>query len=189
MMSDKHIRDVETLLAEVEKGFRPEYLFFWGHRPRADGQIGKQCLSQWWMAPFTVGGIVYATAEHYMMAEKARLFGDDVARERVLAAPRPEDAKKLGRTVAGFDEAVWIAHRFAIIVRGNEAKFGQNAELGSYLSSTRGHILVEASPEDRIWGIGLAEKDADAGNPKKWRGLNLLGFALMEVRERLRGLP
>jgi hypothetical protein len=177
--------DVESLAAAVRDGFRPKFLFFWSHQPQADGRIGKNCLSQWWPAVFEVDGVVYQTAEHYMMAEKARLFGDEAAREQIIAALHPGEVKKLGREVRGFDNEVWVQHRFDIVVRGNLAKFRQNEELKTFLLSSRSRILVEASPVDKIWGIGLAAEGVRAQNPEEWQGLNLLGFGLMVVRERL----
>ncbi len=122
-----------------------------------------------------------------MMAEKARLFGDAAARRKILATGSPSRAKAIGRTVARFDEGTWVAHRHAFVVAGNSAKFSQNPGLKSFLLSTKRRVLVEASPADRIWGIGLDEDSPDAARPQRWRGLNLLGFALMEVRERLAG--
>lgn len=118
-----------------------------------------------------------------MMAEKAALFGDEATRRRILDAPNPGAAKVLGREVRGFDDAVWVAHRYGIVVRGTAAKFAQSPDLGAFLRATDTRVLVEASPVDRIWGIGLARDDERAGNPLRWRGLNLLGFALMEVRD------
>jgi len=132
-----------------------------------------------------IDGQRYPTAEHFMMAEKAALFGDLAARARVLEAPTPGAAKALGRDVLGFDEAVWLANRFAIVVRANQAKFTQHPELGAFLKQTGSRILVEASPVDNIWGIGLAQDDARANDPSQWEGLNLLGFALMEIRRGL----
>jgi hypothetical protein len=120
-----------------------------------------------------------------MMAEKAVLFGDEETRAEVLRAPNPGAAKALGRKVRGFDEAAWARQRFSTVVRANEAKFAQNPELGRYLRQTGDRILVEASPVDRIWGIGLAADDEKVSDPNSWRGLNLLGFALMRVRESL----
>ncbi len=179
------IYDLDTLLAHISQGYQPTYLFFWGHRPPQDGQIGKHCLSQWWPASFQIDGILYPTAEHYMMAEKARLFGDIVILEKILRASGPPQVKKLGRKIRHFDDAVWQRHRFEIVVRGNQAKFGQNAALGAWLVSTQPCVLVEASPVDQIWGIGMAKSDPRAGNPAEWQGLNLLGFALMKVRQLL----
>lgn len=120
-----------------------------------------------------------------MMAEKARLFGDSNIRNLILSAGSPGAAKSLGRKVAGFEEAAWVAERFEIVVRGNEAKFSQHYLMKEFLRTTGSKVLVEASPPDRIWGIGLALDDDRATKPNLWNGLNLLGFALMEVRHRL----
>ncbi|WP_404815494.1 NADAR family protein [Streptomyces thermolineatus] len=179
------LRSVEQLVAAVGRGERPKYLFFWGHRPQRDGSAGAGCLSQWWPAPFRVDGTEYATAEHWMMAGKARLFGDDGALARVLGAAHPGEAKAAGRTVRGFDEQVWVERRFELVVRGNVEKFRQNPGIGAFLLGTRHRVLVEASPVDRVWGIGLAADDERARDPARWRGPNLLGFALMEARARL----
>ncbi len=173
----------ESLIAEIEQGFRPEFVFFW----QADGtsEIHRECLSQWFPAPFEVDGITYPTAEHYMMAEKARIFGDDGIRNAILRTHTPETAKKLGRIVRGFDTGVWEKHRFGVVVRGNEAKFRQNEDLKELLLETGDRILVEASPYDQIWGVGMSEDDTRIFDPRQWRGLNLIGFALMVVRNSL----
>ncbi|MFJ7234877.1 NADAR family protein [Streptomyces tendae] len=176
----------EALLARVRAGARIKYLCFWGHRPRPDGSIGPGCLSQWWPSPFTADGVQYATAEHWMMAGKARLFADAEAERRVLAAAHPAGAKKAGRLVRGFDEAVWERERFRIVVEGSVHKFASDSALRAFLLGTGGRVLVEASPVDRVWGIGLAADDEAAQDPERWRGPNLLGFALMAARERLR---
>jgi ribA/ribD-fused uncharacterized protein len=180
-------RSVEDVLKLEEAGDPMRFLFFWGHRPARPGEIGKGCLSQWWECAFTENGVAYRSAEHYMMAAKARLFGDDGTAARIVSAGHPKEAKDLGRQVEAFDEAVWAAHRFDLVVRANVAKFGQDRALGAYLLGTRRRILVEASPLDRVWGIGLAAEDERAGRPSEWLGLNLLGFALMEARARLSG--
>jgi ribA/ribD-fused uncharacterized protein len=180
------IRNREDLLRAVRSGLRPKYLFFWGHKPLANGEIGKPCLSQWWPATFSVNSVRYPTAEHFMMAEKARLFGDEDARAQILRAGSSKAAKQLGRQVNGFREQEWVEARFQLVVAGNLAKFSQNPELEGYLLGTKDKVLVEASPVDRVWGIGLAADNELAMNPEQWRGLNLLGFALMEVRQRLR---
>ncbi|MFJ6083149.1 NADAR family protein [Streptomyces sp. NPDC092369] len=177
----------ETLVKAVRAGAQIKYLHFWGHRARADGQVGSSCLSQWWPAPFTVDGVEYGTAEHWMMARKARLFGDAEAERRVLDAGHPSLAKKAGRLVRGFDEATWQRERFAIVVEGSVHKFTAHADLREYLLTTGERVLVEASPVDRVWGIGLPADDPVAQDPERWRGPNLLGFALMEARARLRG--
>jgi len=164
---------------------RKEFLFFWGHQPGRDGSIIKTCLSQWWPASFTENDLKYATAEHYMMAEKARLFGDESIRAKILTKTSPKDVKDLGRQISNFDSEIWDKEKKAIVVKGNYLKFSQNAELKQFLLTTGNKILVEASPVDKIWGIGLAENHPDALSPHAWKGENLLGFALMEVRDRL----
>lgn len=184
-MLAEDIRSLEELLRAVRSGLRPKYLFFWGHKPLASGEIGKSCFSQWWHAPFVIDDVNYPTAEHFMMAEKARLFADEETREKILRAVSPEAAKQLGRQVRGFDERAWQEARFPLVIEGNLAKFSQQPALGRFLIKTHNKVLVEASPVDRIWGIGLGADDAQAENPEKWRGLNLLGFAPMEVRQRL----
>jgi ribA/ribD-fused uncharacterized protein len=178
-------RDLDELCESVRKGSRPRLLLFWGHQPSRDGSLGKECFSQWFPAPFELEGARFPSAEHYMMWKKARLFADEAAAARILAASSPAAAKKLGRAVRNFDDEVWVAHRFEIVVRASVAKFAQNSAPQSYLLGTKNRVLVEASPLDRIWGIGLAASDERAQNPLLWNGLNLLGFALMQARAQL----
>ncbi len=120
-----------------------------------------------------------------MMAEKARLFGDIETLGKIIHAPNPGAAKAFGREVRGFKQDVWNDKRFEIVVAANMAKFSQNEQLKTFLLSTNERVLVEASPVDKIWGIGLAEDAENIENPLTWKGLNLLGFALMEVRSQL----
>lgn len=175
-------RNLDTLLAEIDKGFSPQFLFFWKHHPQQDGVIDNSCLSQWWPSPFEYSGQKYPTAEHFMMAQKALLFNDQEIFQKILKAPSPKEVKTLGRSVKGFNETIWKENRYNIVLRGNLAKFAQNKHLEEFLLGTFGSILVEASPYDKVWGIGLTEEDPRAQNPKKWQGQNLLGFALMEAR-------
>jgi ribA/ribD-fused uncharacterized protein len=184
-MSEK-LGDVRAVVSAQARGERLKFLFFWGHQPERDGSVGAGCLSQWAPVSFTVDGVRFATAEHYMMWGKAKLFGDDAMAERILAAGHPKQAKTLGGRVSGFDQQTWNAHRSPIVVAGNLAKFGQHADLRDYLLGTGRRVLVEASPMDRIWGIGLTRDDPAASDAGRWRGLNLLGFALMDVRDALR---
>lgn len=160
------------------------YLYFWGHTERGQS-VSKACLSQWYPAPFVVDGVYYATAEHWMMAGKARLF-DPAMIDHILANSDPAAAKALGRKIKHFDDQIWQQHRFNLVVAGNLAKFSQHPNLQDFLLATGEQVLVEAAPNDRIWGIGLAESDPKAQQPSTWQGLNLLGFALMQVRERLK---
>ncbi len=120
-----------------------------------------------------------------MMAEKARLFNDEPVLNRILKARSPGEAKKLGRLVKGFNEEKWSEHRFDIVCRANYAKFSQNPKLKQFLINTGTKVLVEASPVDKIWGVGLAATHDHIHNPRLWKGLNLLGYALMVVREPL----
>ena len=175
-----------SLIERAESGETLKYLFFWGHQPPADGTVGKSCLSQWWDCRFIVDGIPYHTAEQYMMAQKALLFGDSEIQAKIMEASHPMEYKQLGRQIRHFDEAVWNQKRTAIVIRGNYAKFAQNADLVQFLLGTNDRILVEASPRDRIWGIGISEKKPDCMHPSRWRGENLLGFCLMEVRDLLK---
>ncbi len=176
------IGELRTLIAS---GKRQRFVFFWGHKPGRKGAIGAECLSQWYAAPFVLSGDRYPTSEHYMMAEKARLFADEEVRARILKAGSPGAAKALGREVRGFREEAWTAERFEIVVRANLAKFSQNSALAAFLLGTKSRVLVEASPNDRIWGIGVGASESRAQNPLLWRGENLLGFALMAVRAQL----
>jgi ribA/ribD-fused uncharacterized protein len=173
----------------MDGGFVPKWCFFWGHTPSKDGSISKTCFSQWWEGhPFVMDGVTYRTAEHYMMAGKARVFGDGEALTQILESVHPAEAKKLGRKVRNFDEAVWQAVSWDIVVTGNAAKFGQHPDLREFLLNTGERILVEASPFDRVWGIGMAAANPAAEHPANWEGLNLLGFALMAVRKQLSSL-
>lgn len=178
-----------TLIEKFEKGEALDFLFFWGHRPKQDTVIDKSCLSQWWRQGFQHEGIYYRTAEHWMMAEKARLFEDPASLERILKAGTPIEAKKLGRKVKGFQLETWQTHAYQIVKRGNLQKFSQHQNLQTYLLSTGDKVLVEASPYDPIWGIGLAQEAPQAQDPRQWLGSNWLGFALMEVRDELRKEP
>lgn len=177
-------RDVQELIQAMADGWKPEFFLFWGHKS-TPGIVDNQCLSQWYDSPFSVDGVRYRTAEHFMMAEKARLFGDMRMIDRIVDAPTPKEAKKFGREVTGFDQHIWERERSAIVVTGNIAKFGEHEDLKAFLLSTGTAVLVEASPRDRIWGIGMSASNPKALSPEGWRGRNLLGFALMVVRARL----
>lgn len=185
--SHYHMRidNKEQLQRLLEDGVEVEYIFFWGPGERGY-VVGPSCLCQWYYAPFEIDGVTYITAEHYMMAEKARLFEDEEVRQRIIDAPEPFDAKMLGRHVRGFDDLVWQAQRFDIVFSGSIAKFSQNPELKQFLLQSGETVLVEASPIDSIWGVGLSEDDPDIRNPSRWKGMNLLGFALIQAREVLR---
>lgn len=182
-----NIRSTEQLADFVSRGNKVKYVFFWGHREKGSN-ISKSCFSQWYDCSFEEGGKEFITAEHYMMYHKAMLFGDSHVSKKVLLASNPGAAKALGREVSGFNQSLWNKKRFEIVVNANLAKFSQNERLSAFLAKTGDRVLVEASPVDKVWGIGLAQDDPTSGHPNSWKGLNLLGFALMEVRDRLANL-
>nr|WP_276576024.1 NADAR family protein [Oceanirhabdus seepicola] len=176
---------INSLQKDFKKGKKIKYLFFWGHQPSYDGSITKTCLSQWWKSDFSVGINEYCCMEQYMMAEKARLFEDNEILEEILRSCHPKQIKELGRKVRNFNEDLWKRRRYSIILNGNYAKFLQNENLRQFLMQTKNRVLVEASPYDKIWGIGMSADNEKINNPLLWNGQNLLGFALMEVRDEL----
>ena len=162
------------------------FVMFWGHRARKGQPARETCFSQWFPSPFRHQGQRYATAEHWMMAGKARLFGDAATERAIVASDDPREVKALGRKIAGFDAQVWNRHKVGIVYAGNLEKFRAHKDMAAFLLKTHPKILVEASPVDPIWGIGLGRDDANATRPAKWLGENLLGFCLMAVRDTLR---
>lgn len=177
--------NIDTLLQMKANWAYSDFVFFWGHTDRGEG-LSKACLSQWFPSPFVIDDQYYNCAEQYMMAEKARIFGDENVRQQILAENNQMAIKKLGRKVKYYDDVVWKSVKFDVVVKGNLAKFSQNEKLRNFLISTDDKVLVEASPKDEVWGIGLDEHSYEAYCPRKWKGTNLLGFALMEVRDKLR---
>jgi ribA/ribD-fused uncharacterized protein len=142
-------------------------------------------FSNWNIAPFSYRGVTFNCVEQFMMFSKARLFNDDEAAKEILSAPHPASQKALGRRVIGFNEAMWLAKRESIVFVGCREKFAQNASLKRVLLDSAPTILVEASPTDRIWGVGLNDRDPRITDRCQWRGQNLLGIALMRVRAHL----
>lgn len=177
--------NLQRIQKDFSKGKKLKYIFFWGHQPSTDGKIIKSCMSQWWKSSFTIETDTYCCMEQYMMAEKARLFNDHKILDKILNNQNPKQIKELGRQVRGFDNTKWEKYSASIILNGNLAKFLQDENLKQFLMETKDKILVEASPYDKIWGIGLSEDHDNANNPVLWKGQNLLGFALMEVRDEL----
>lgn len=146
--------------------------------------FGKNTVfSQWHSASFKVEGVEYGCAEQYMMHQKAVLFKDKDMAAKILDSHDPKEQKAMGRRVSNFDEKVWKQNCKEIVKRGNEAKFSQNPELKRALLSTMGTSLVEASPRDRVWGIGMGAKNPKATQRTLWRGSNWLGEILTQVRE------
>jgi len=149
-------------------------------------------FSQWHLCRFKIDGETYNCAEQFMMAEKARYFQDDVALQKIMRADHPRDQKRFGRQVEEFDSQEWEhvesngkPYCWNVVYRGNVAKFEQNPKLLKKLLATDGTTLVEASPVDSIWGIGLAADDPRAHDRSTWLGTNWLGEVLTAVREHL----
>jgi len=180
--------NLDWLKERAAKKENIKYIFFWGHTNKTDEEIGKFVFSQWFPAPFTVAGVEYKTSEHWMMAQKANLFDDQEIFQKVIQAEKPGEAKDLGRLITWFDDAKWNKWKYEIVVEGSIHKFSQNKKLRDYLLSTNDRVLVEASPIDTIWGIGLGQDSDAVENPQLWKGENLLGFALMEARDVLTSL-
>ena len=153
----------------------PTYVFFW----RINEPNG--IYSQWYPSPFTDSGVTFSCAEQYMMYHKALTFNDHEIAAQILRCNVPVRLKALGRKVRNFNEEKWTEVRLDIVKRANVLKFSQNPKLlQKLLSHSPSCIFVEASPRDKIWGIGFA-KDKALSNKNKW-GLNLLGVALSYVR-------
>ena len=179
--------NIVTIKQIVRKNPTAEIIYFWGHMPNPK-KITDACLSQWYDCYFEVEGVQYHTTEQYMMASKAKLFDDDEVCREIMMAYHPLDYKKLGRKVHNFEPSFWDSKKLEIVVEGNKAKFSQNPDLKGFLLSTGDAILVEASPFDKIWGIGLDRETALKGTVNDWQGENLLGCALMEVRDWLKDI-
>lgn len=176
--------DIHSILERYDSGESLEFLFFWGHHSKPD-RMTKACLSQWYPSSFEVDGVEYNCAEQFMMAEKARVFNDLETRNKIMLSSSPKEIKTLGREVRNFNADIWSSASKDVVVKGNLHKFEQNAEMLEFLKTTGNKIIVEASPCDTIWGIGMSERDDGVLNPHNWKGSNLLGFALMEVRDKL----
>ena len=142
-------------------------------------------FSQWHPAPFVVEGEAFVTAEQWMMAGKARLFGDMDAASAIMATPDPATQKRLGQTVRGFSADAWRDNRIAIVHRGNLEKFRQNDGAARQLRNTAPAMLVEANPRDWNWGNGLHIDDPANLDPALWKGDNLLGRILTLIRDQI----
>jgi ribA/ribD-fused uncharacterized protein len=178
--------NIKWLIERFEIGDTLKYIFFWGHTNKNNEAVGKFCFSQWFESPFTVDNITFKTAEHWMMAQKALLFGDKKTFEQIISCDKPAAAKELGRQIISYDEQTWNEQKFEIVKLGNIHKFNQYPNFAEYLLKTENRVLVEASPQDNIWGIGLSQDSKDIEDIYAWRGQNLLGFALMEARDFLK---
>jgi len=143
-------------------------------------------LSNWYISNFEIDGVCYSSLEQYMMHMKALLFGDTDTAARILETDDPGEIKALGRQVALFDSIVWAGRSQIIVYRGLLAKFSQDEQLARMLDETGNAMLVECAYRDRTWACGRTMDDPARLNLDMWKGKNLLGFALMEVRDQLR---
>ena len=157
-----------------------DYVFFWGEK------YENGFLSNWYPCEFEVDGVKYWCTEQYMMAKKAELFNDSEVQAEIMSSKKQKEIKDLGRKVRNFNSEIWDKNKERIVFEGNFAKFSQNETLKSMLLKTGNKVLAEASPYDKIWGIGRSVRDGwNLKNPNNWLGDNLLGFILMKVRENL----
>ncbi len=152
-----------------------ESVFFWG----------GEC-SQWYSSWFEIDGEKFSCAEQYMMYKKALLFGDEEMANAIMRTQNPREQKSLGRGVRGFDKEKWEAECREYVYEANYAKFTQNEDLLEAIVAYGDREIVEASPEDPIWGIGLIYSDPRCDDKATWQGTNWLGEAIMRVRETLK---
>lgn len=145
-------------------------------------------LSNWYASRFVANGVEFSSMEQYMMHRKACCFGDTQTAKRILETDDAAEIKRLGRLVVGFDEHIWNGVRQIEVYEGLLAKFSQNEELGERLRDTGDALLAECAVKDLVWGIGLSMSDSARFDQTKWRGQNLLGYALMLTRARLLGV-
>lgn len=143
-------------------------------------------LSNWYLSDFTVDGIKFSSMEQYMMYQKAVMFKDKDIASQILKTNDVARIKDFGRQVSNYNDSVWNGMRQIVIYKGLLEKFRQNEKLKKALLDTGDDILAECAVSDKIWGIGLSMKDSNKNDIKRWKGQNLLGFALMLVRNELR---
>lgn len=157
-----------------------EFRFFW-----SQDYPENAWLSNWHPCHITHDGEVFSSSEQLFMYLKAKLFGDEKMMSSILASKTPKSAKALGRKVKPFDEDVWVDKRVELMTVAVQEKFSQNEDLKTLLLSTGDDVLVETSPYDKVWGIGVRGRHKKASFPDQWSGLNLLGEILMKVRKEL----
>lgn len=185
MMNIESLKSVKSIYEDSEM------VLFWGHSPAINNVITDSCLSQWYKCKFTetytskdgaTKKVNFTSTEQYMMFRKASIFKDYEIANHILKIQNPKTIKGLGRKIKDFDEAIWDKHKVRVVIRGNYLKFSQNEELKKHLLSTGDKIIVEASPYDKVWGVGMSRGNKGIYDLNKWKGENLLGFSLMAVR-------
>ena len=143
-------------------------------------------LSNWYLSNFTKNGIEFSSMEQYMMYGKAMCFHDETIAKQILQTDDVTRIKELGRLVSNYNDQIWSGMRQIIVYEGLVEKFSQNQELSDALLNTGDAFLAECAVKDKAWGIGLSMTDPKRLEPSLWRGQNLLGFALMMVRKKLK---
>jgi ribA/ribD-fused uncharacterized protein len=159
----------------METKQKEQFAFFWGGT-----------FSQWHKSKFVIDGVEFNCCEQYMMYKKALMFHDYDIANKIMNTNNPREQKALGRKVSGFDKDHWESYCRDIVYDGNVAKFTQNPDMLDELKFTGDRTIVEASPKDNIWGIGLAADDPRAQDRSTWEGTNWLGEAIQRVREDIR---
>lgn len=177
---DKYVYMRRPVENREEEPRQQSAVFFWRDTEK------NGYFSNWYRRKFVIDDFEYLHVEQYMMAQKAKLFHDSERYTAILKTDDPSKCKALGKKVTPFDSKVWDANKKEIVKTGNRAKFEQNPDLKAILIETGDAILAEASPRDKIWGIGIGEKAAAAKDPSEWPGENLLGKILMELRDEFR---
>lgn len=168
---------VKDVIRMYDNGEHVEFLFFFH---------ASSPFSNWHLSRFEMDGQIYWCVEQYMMAEKARTFGDKLHLKLIMESDNQSFIKAMGRAVKNYRDDVWDKKRYGVVYDACLAKFSQNNALKMKLLNTDNKVLVEASPYDKIWGIGIGETDRHITNPHYWNGKNLLGFVLMDVRNALK---
>ena len=172
----EQIMDKQWLMEEISKGKVFRYHAFL-----------KGPLSNWRLSEFTIDGIYYKHTEQYYMAHKALFFNDFESYNKIMETDNPKIAKRLGRNdrIVNFYAHLWDRQKYEVMLRGNLEKYQQNPHFARFLIRTGDRVLVECNPYDFEWSCGLSLEDENVNNPLLWPGKSLLGFVLMEVRERL----